>query len=302
MTPARNLPLHVPALDGRCGSANGGCHGPDTAEFLKDAQHEPLQSAHDVRFADRNRTSDVRQSHSLPVCDFRIIAAMGPKEIVVELKRLQVPHEEIARVIGRDRTAATKMMNGTRSVKTNEQEGLRDLIARYGGDTPQAQPNPPVSVVARPKDIGRRIPVVGDVEAGAWRETVAREAYEIDEYLPLDVLGYESARLKALKVVGPSMNKLYPPGRYVVIAEPADAGVRDGDHVVVERRKGSMTEITLKEFVREDDGRIALWPRSDHPDFQEPFYLQAREESDQDGVAIIGIVVADYRRRDRPTP
>lgn len=227
---------------------------------------------------------------------------MGPKEIVDELKRLHVPHEEIARVIGRDRTAATKMLNGTRSVKFNEQDGLRELIARYGGAQPPPPPSPPVSVVPRPKDVGRRIPVVGEVEAGAWRETVAREAYEIDEYLALDVLGYESARLKALKVVGPSMNKLYPPGRYVVIADPADAGVRDGDHVVVERRKGSMTEITLKEFVREDDGRIALWPRSDHPDFQEPIYMQSREETDQDGASIIGIVVADYRRRERPAP
>lgn len=174
----------------------------------------------------------------------------------------------------------------------------RSFFEPESGDDPV--PTPPVSVAPRLKDIARRIPVVGDVEAGVWRETVAREAYEIDEYLPLDVQGYESARLRALRVVGPSMNKHYPPGRFVVVADPAEAGVRDGDHVIVERRKGSLTEITLKEYVEEADGRIALWPRSDHPDFQEPIYLRARDDSDQDGASIIGVVVADYRRRERP--
>lgn len=158
----------------------------------------------------------------------------------------------------------------------------------------------PVSVVPPIKDIARRIPVVGDVQAGVWLEAVARESYEVDEWLPIDVAGYESAKLRAMRVVGPSMNKLYPPGRFVVLADPAEAGIRNGDHVVVERRKGSLTEITLKEYVEEADGRIALWPRSDHPDFQEPFYLRSRDEIDQDGIAVIGVVVADYRRRDRP--
>lgn len=164
------------------------------------------------------------------------------------------------------------------------------------GPTPVA----PVSVAPPIKDIARRIPVVGDVQAGVWLEAVAREYYEVDEHLPIDVAGYESARLKAMRVVGPSMNKLYPPGRFVVLAEPAEAGLRAGDHVVVERRRGPMVEITLKEYVEEAGGRIALWPRSDHPDFQEPLYLRARDESDQDGLTIIGVVVADYRRRDRP--
>lgn len=169
---------------------------------------------------------------------------------------------------------------------------------------PDAPDEPTAKVATIPvaptlKDVIRRIPVVGDVEAGVWRETVAREAYEVEEYLPLDVLGYESARLRAMRVLGPSMNKLYPPGRFVVVADPAEAGLRDGDHVVVERRRGSMTEITLKEYVIEPDGRIALWPRSDHPDFQEPIDLRPTDESDQDGASVIGVVVADYRRRDR---
>jgi SOS-response transcriptional repressor LexA len=166
-----------------------------------------------------------------------------------------------------------------------------------------AAPLPPMSAAVVPamRDVARRIPVVGDVEAGVWRETVARDGHDIDDYLALDVQGYEQAELKAYKVSGPSMNQVYAHGRFVVVAHPSQAGLRSGDHVVVERRRGSMTEVTLKEFVQEADGRIALWPRSDHPDFQTPFYLKAQDEADQDGLEIIGVVVADYGRRDRPT-
>ena len=304
MPPDRDLPLGVPALDGgRRHVAELRGHGPDAAELFEDALHsEALQDDHDVRLAHRTRTFGVRQSHSRAMCENRIVADMGPSEIVEELKRLQVPHDAIAKVIGRDRTAATKMLSGKRSVKFNEVAGLQALIAEYRGVYTEARSisSIPVSVVPPFKDIARRIPVVGDVQAGVWLEAVARETYEAEEYIGLDVAGYESARLRAMRVVGPSMNKVYAPGRFVVIADPAEAGLRPGDHVVVERRKDTLTEITLKEYVEEPDGRIAFWPRSDHPDFQEPIYLRSRDEIDQDGVSIIGVVVADYGRRYRP--
>ncbi|WP_426043679.1 LexA family protein [Caulobacter sp. DWR3-1-2] len=172
-------------------------------------------------------------------------------------------------------------------------------VVRLGSATPYTPMTAPV--VPPMRDVTRRIPVVGDVEAGVWRETVARDAHDIDDYLALDVQGYEQADLKAYRVSGPSMNRVYVQGRFVVVAHPAQAGLRSGDHVVIERWRGSMTEVTLKEFVQEQDGRIALWPRSDHPDFQEPFHLKAQDEADQDGLTIIGVVVADYGRRDRPT-
>lgn len=171
-------------------------------------------------------------------------------------------------------------------------------VVRFGSSHASSPVTAPVAPLMR--DVARRIPVVGDVEAGVWRETVARETHDIDDFLALDVQGYEAADLKAYKVSGPSMNAIYPHGRFVVVAHPSQAGLRNGDHVIVERRRGSMTEVTLKEFVQEADGRIALWPRSTHPDFQEPFYLKDQDESDQDGLSVIGVVVADYSRRDRP--
>lgn len=152
----------------------------------------------------------------------------------------------------------------------------------------------------RPRTIDRRIPVMGEVAAGLWREASPREIADAKEFLPLDVLGYEKARLTALRVVGPSMNLVYPEGRYVVVAHPAEAGLRIGDIVVVERFKSDLVELTLKEFVVDEAGRQALMPRSTHPDFQTPIYLRDREAAQQTGLQIVGVVVADYSKRDRP--
>lgn len=156
---------------------------------------------------------------------------------------------------------------------------------------------PPPTSRIRPVD--RRIPVVGEVAAGLWRESPVRELSDVDSWLTMDVQGYERASLRAMKVVGPSMNLVYPEGRFVVIAHPAEAGLRVGDYVVVERSKADLVEITLKEFVVEN-GRVALWPRSSHEDYQEPIYLKDGDESSQMGLSIIGVVVADYSRRERP--
>lgn len=53
---------------------------------------------------------------------------MDSDAIIGALKRLGVSHDRIAEVIGRDRTAATKMLNGTRRVQAAEIAPLTNLI------------------------------------------------------------------------------------------------------------------------------------------------------------------------------
>jgi SOS-response transcriptional repressor LexA len=168
---------------------------------------------------------------------------------------------------------------------------LRDYIATQSAPKPVLQ-----SGKLRP--IERRIPVVGEVAAGLWRDAPVRQLEDVTEWLDLDVPGYERAVLKAMRVTGTSMNLVYPEGRYVVVAHPAEAGLRIGDYVVVQREKADLVEITLKEFVSEN-GRIALWPRSSDERYQVPIYLKDSDDS-QEGITIIGVVVADYGRRARP--
>lgn len=78
-----------------------------------------------------NRTSSVRQSHFMCASENRTPGPMDTDTIIAGLKRFNVPHDRIAAVLGRDRTAATKMLSGRRSVKANEISGLQALIAEY---------------------------------------------------------------------------------------------------------------------------------------------------------------------------
>lgn len=162
------------------------------------------------------------------------------------------------------------------------------------------QAKAPPRPLNKPRVISRRIPIVGEVAAGVWREAFVKTIDEIDEFLPIDVPGYERAELRALKVVGPSMNLVYPDGRYIVFAHPSEAGLRVGDHVVIERHKADLVELTLKEFTTDAAGRVALMPRSNHPDYQAPIYLKTADDLDQTTPTIIGVVVADFARRERP--
>ena len=157
----------------------------------------------------------------------------------------------------------------------------------------------PVSRDTRLKATLRKVPVLGEVAAGIWREASVSLTSEFNESLSVDVPGYERAALWALRVAGPSMDLVYPPGRYVIVASPSEAGLRVGDHVVCERQNNGLVEITLKELMT-IDGQNALMPRSSHPDYQEPIILSAAGDYDQTAPKIIGVVVADYARRERP--
>lgn len=143
----------------------------------------------------------------------------------------------------------------------------------------------------------RGIPVVGEVQAGVFRlaiETAPENRSIINVGPPR---GYEHLQLVALKVVGPSMDLLYPDGSHVVVASTFDTDVRDGDRVVVYRSQGLLREATIKEVRIEADGRVGLWPRSSHPDHQTPIYLG---DDDQDGPEIAYVVVARYQDEPRP--
>lgn len=203
-----------------------------------------------------------------------------------------------------DATAAAAFLGANRETYVQHENGTRSFARaaeRYAaklGVTPEwllwgrrDGDAPPMA------EVKREIMVMGEVAAGLWREAAFLSAAEATESILLEVDGYQRAALYALKVVGRSMDDHYPPGRYVIVAPAAEAGVRWGDHVIVERRKADLVELTVKELVN-DHGRTALWPRSSDPSFL-PIYIEG-DEPDQNAPRIIGIVVADYSRRQRP--
>lgn len=145
----------------------------------------------------------------------------------------------------------------------------------------------------------RGIEVVGEVQAGVWRTAVELPPDERVTLPVVGVAGYSAVKLVGLKVVGSSMDLLYPDGSYVIVASAADTDVRPGDRVVVYRSQGELREASIKEVRVEEDGRIALWPRSTSPDHQEPIYLDAE---DQGGPEIAYVVVGRFSMEDRPPP
>lgn len=145
--------------------------------------------------------------------------------------------------------------------------------------------------------------VVGAVQAGMFREAL-EWAPERQERLAIPVeVPYSDKPLQALKVVGPSMNKWYPEGSYVVVVPTIHLSAgwtpSTGQHVVVQRWNGfGEYEATVKEVAYEGDD-LLLWPRSDDPGFQKAWKIQPPKHHDADDhsepLRITGLVVYSMR-------
>jgi len=138
----------------------------------------------------------------------------------------------------------------------------------------------------------RMVGVVGEIRAGAFAE-IPDEPPAPWEFVPVSLPEYARASLYALYVVGRSMDRFYPDGSAVVICPTAEAGIREGDHVVVRIWKGAMAETTLKEVVVGPQG-VELWPRSTDAAYQTPIKLYAMRD---EGPEIIGVVVGSFASR-----
>lgn len=137
--------------------------------------------------------------------------------------------------------------------------------------------------------------VVGEVQAGVWKEVdVADEPKH--STLPIGPdLRYSAYNQYALLVQGTSMNKLFAPGTFIVCVPWSELGrdMKDGDIVVVERRRDGMVETTVKRISLKNR-RVTLVPESTDPRFQSPIELAGNE--DRDEIAISALVVGRYEQ------
>lgn len=141
-----------------------------------------------------------------------------------------------------------------------------------------------------------RVPIVGRVEAGAWREAERYGDMPEEIFAPmLPDRRYPADQQWAVYVVGDSVNEIIADGE---IAHCLDIGggrePQNGDLVVVERirEQGGLIETTIKE-IRRANGVIELWPRSTNPDFNGPVKLGV-DRDDGVEVRIRGIVLGAY--------
>lgn len=144
----------------------------------------------------------------------------------------------------------------------------------------------------------KSVPVIGTVAAGQWMEQDATADVAVDD-IPYIPGRYAAIEQRAYRVVGPSMNKLkIADGEYVICVPywQARAVLTDGDIVVIERRRGQLTERTVKQLAITADS-IELWPRSTDPRFQVPIVVPRRidmEEPDGTTVEVTDLVIGRY--------
>ena len=139
--------------------------------------------------------------------------------------------------------------------------------------------------------------VRGEVAAGVW--TVAYEWPQGDWY-PYSggrhVEVPDGSRF-GLVARGASMDQIYPDGTILdcVSIDIFDGQIDNGQRVIVERvRKDGEIEATVKEYMKADDGRVWLVPRSNSPQFQAPIALDD-PGPDIAEVRIAAVVVGSYR-------
>lgn len=168
-----------------------------------------------------------------------------------------------------------------------------EILFGHAGATPVSVTRPPATK-DRQQEVDR-VPVVGSIRAGAWTEIRDGEE-EVTDWIYFNDPEYRRATKFALVVEGPSMNVYYPDGSKVVCVPAAEAGVREGDHVVVRRRQGLLVETTLKEVVVDQDGGYWLWPRSYDEAFQTPIRIAEAGDSDE-GAEIAAVVIGKYENK-----
>lgn len=143
-----------------------------------------------------------------------------------------------------------------------------------------------------------RLPVRGETAAGKWLEF---DDLDAERYPPISAVAgrYPVEEQFVFRVSGPSMDKSRIFDGDFVICVPywhARTAPTSGDLVVVERRRGTVYERTLKEL--QVDGNVyELWPRSTDPRFQQPIRVPKNHDlTEDDGttIEIVGLVIATY--------
>lgn len=138
--------------------------------------------------------------------------------------------------------------------------------------------------------------IVGSVQAGVWQEP-NMAAIDPDATIPyVPDPRYEGMRQYAWQVIGPSVNKIARHGDYVIGVSFIDLGrnPRDGEPVLVERRRDGTYEYTVKR-VRYEAGDVKLVPDSDDPRFQEPVWLRSEAEAGVEVEATF-LIIGVYRQ------
>jgi len=171
-------------------------------------------------------------------------------------------YARIARESGLAPSTLVRFMNDEESVHSLSATTEGKILNKYGARPEQAHALERITNFIR-------VPVVGVVQAGLWQAHFMPDEYVPEDYVmaPVDPRYPEIQRV-AFKVMGDSMDLLYPQGTIVLAVRFYDLArpPKTGEKVIVVRQTDGVEEATVKEIELLADGRVALWPRSSNPE------------------------------------
>lgn len=145
--------------------------------------------------------------------------------------------------------------------------------------------------------LGPTLYVIGEVQAGVFKTAWQKERDEWEAFTGIPDLVAPVNDLFGLKVVGDSMNLVYPEGTILECCQYfGNDVIPAGKRVIVQRfRRDGTVEATVKELARDEHGHEWLVPRSTNPVHQ-AFRGDDPESLDVVRVEIVAVVVASIRR------
>lgn len=209
-------------------------------------------------------------------------AMIDARKFALFRERSKLSQSDLARAAGVKQSTVAQIENG--SIKTSKH--LFKMAEAMGVQAHEIDPDLPATTEGG----FASLPVKGEVRAGNWLE-VDGEPEAISYISAAPDPRYAGSQQYALKVVGSSMNRVTPPGSFVIVADWRNGEIRNGDLLVVRRERGPVYEVTLKRARKGKKG-WELWPESDDPRYQTP--LQLSDGEPDVAVYIVGKVIAKY--------
>jgi transcriptional regulator with XRE-family HTH domain len=217
----------------------------------------------------------------------RKIRSMAGNNLQAIRKRAHLTQGDVAERLGVSVPQISRWEGGRDNIPSNRLPSLAEAygasIGEIFGDT-EYQP------------LGPRLFVKGSVAAGVFKEAWEVDPDEWEVFTGRADIAAPAQRRFGLRVVGDSMNEVYPPGTVLECVQyEADELIPSGKRVIAVRHRGDGTmEATVKELVRDGDGVEWLVPRSTNPSFQ-AFRGDQPDSPDITRVEIVAVVVGSYR-------
>lgn len=153
--------------------------------------------------------------------------------------------------------------------------------------------------ISPPDEFGRPVaqglPLMGDVRAGAWLEVdELNNAIEPKRIPVIPDDRYAGVHQFVVKVVGDSMNKVFPEGLYLICASLNGIGrlPKNGEYIIAKRSQHGLEEVTVKKYVVVGN-TVELHPESSNPAHLPIAFDNVHGDTD---IAMIGLVIGEYKR------